>query len=309
MRILVTGGTGFIGSHLCRALVNNNEEVLCLDNLFTGSKSNISDLMGLDNFHFIYGDVLEKKTIEVDQVYHLACPASPIHYQRNPVQTTRTGVLGTLNVLEMCREVKARFLITSTSEIYGDPELHPQKEEYWGNVNPIGIRSCYDESKRCAESLAMSFNRQYGVDVKIPRLFNTYGPALHFDDGRVVSNFILQALRGDEITIYGTGNQTRSFCYVSDIVEALIKLMNCDCECMPINIGNPDEFTINQLAGLVKNLINENLNVKHLALPEDDPVRRKPDINRAKEILNWEPKICLKDGLILTIANFINRLK
>ena len=308
MKILVTGGAGFIGSHLCRKLLENKIEVVCFDNLFTGSKNNILDLMDSNNFHFVYGDVLEKKIIDVDQVYHLACPASPIHYQRNPTQTIKTGVLGTLNVLELCREVRAKFLITSTSEVYGDPKEHPQREEYWGNVNPIGYRSCYDESKRCAESLAMGFYRQYGVDVKIARLFNTYGPSLHFDDGRVVSNFILQALRGQNITVYGAGEQTRSFCYVEDTVDALVKFMNSDIVGDILNIGNPKEFTINELAGLIIEMINPELKVINMPLPEDDPTRRKPDICKIKKLLHWEPKISIQRGLELTIKDFKNRI-
>lgn len=307
MKVLVTGGAGFIGSHLCRKLIQEGKEVICMDNFFTGSKNNVLDLINNPAFELFRGDVTEKRIIEVDEVYHLACPASPIHYQRNPAQTVRTGVLGTLNMLELCRETKAKFLITSTSEVYGDPEIHPQPEEYNGNVNCIGVRSNYDEGKRCAETLCICFNKQYNVDAKISRLFNCYGPSLHFDDGRVVSNFILQALRNEPITIYGKGEQTRSFCYVSDTIKALIKLMEINYN-LPVNIGNPEEFTIMELAEMVIGLTKSNSKIIYLPLPQDDPTRRKPDITKAKTLLSWEPSVPLKDGLELTIQDFKKRL-
>ena len=302
-RILITGGAGFLGSHLCRRLVSNQCEVLCLDNFFTGNKENIDNLMPFHNFELIRRDVTESFILEVDEVYHLACPASPIHYQKNPVKTIRTCVEGTLNMLELCRQTGAKLFIASTSEVYGDPEIHPQIEEYWGSVNPIGVRSCYDEGKRCAEALAINYSNQYNVPVRIARIFNTYGPNMHPNDGRVVSNFIVQALKDNPITIYGEGEQTRSFCYVDDLISGIIKLMESDYN-LPVNLGNPNEFTIKQLAEKVVQLTDSKSILTKVELPKDDPKRRKPDISKAKSILNWEPKILLEEGLKETIKYF-----
>ena len=303
-RVLVTGGAGFLGSHLCDRLIGLGHEVICMDNFFTGSRANVTHLLDEPRFELMRGDVNQKVVIEVDEVYHLACPASPIHYQRNPVRTISTCVVGTFNMLELCREVHAKLLIASTSEVYGDPEQHPQTEEYWGNVNPIGPRACYDEGKRCAESLAISYSRQYSVPVRIPRIFNTYGPRMHVNDGRVVSNFALQALRGEPITIYGEGEQTRSFCYVSDLIDGLVRLMDSSYDALPVNLGNPHERTIRELAERVIELTGARSKLTFEPLPTDDPTRRRPDISRARELLDWEPKVALDDGLATTIAYF-----
>jgi len=306
-RILVTGGAGFVGSHLCERLVGLGHEVLCMDNFFTGSRQNVEHLLDSHRFELIRHDVCEPVVFEVDQVYHLACPASPIHYQRNPVRTIRTCVQGTLNMLDLCRDVRARILIASTSEVYGDPAVHPQVESYWGHVNPTGPRSCYDEGKRCAEALTVSYARQYGVSVRIPRIFNTYGPRMLENDGRVVSNFICQALRGRPITIFGDGKQTRSFCFVEDLVDAFIRLMESSEE-QPVNLGNPGEFTMLELAEKVRALTGSRSEIEHKPLPVDDPVRRRPDITRAMEILKWRPRIALDEGLERTVADFRQRL-
>lgn len=307
MRILVTGGAGFIGSHLIDRLMTQGHEVLCLDNFYTGHKRNI--LKWLDNpyFELIRHDITEPIRLEADQIYHLACPASPVHYQFNPVKTIKTNVIGTLNMLGLAKRVKARFFLASTSEVYGDPDVHPQPEEYRGNVNCIGIRSCYDEGKRVAETLAFDYHRQNGVDIRVVRIFNTYGPRMLEHDGRVVSNFIVQALQGEPLTVYGDGSQTRSFCYVSDLVEGFIRLMNSDY-IGPVNIGNPGEYTILELAKTIQNMINPDAEIIYKPLPQDDPRQRQPDITKAKTILDWEPTIPLKDGLKLTIEDFSNRL-
>ena len=311
MRILVTGGAGFIGSHLCERLLNQGHEVICLDNFFTGTRKNILQLLDNHNFELIRHDVTEPILLEVDQIYNLACPASPIHYQYNPVKTVKTSVMGTINMLGMAKRVRARILQASTSEVYGDPLVHPQTEDYFGNVNPIGLRSCYDEGKRVAETLMMDYRRQNGVDTRIVRIFNTYGPRMMEHDGRVVSNFVVQALRGEELTIYGTGEQTRSFCYVDDLVEGIIRLMNTEAEKIhrPVNIGNPGEFTMNELADEVAKATGKEIRIKYLPLPQDDPKQRKPDITRAKELLNWSPTIPLAEGLKKTVAYFAERVK
>ncbi|BAY62477.1 NAD-dependent epimerase/dehydratase [Calothrix brevissima NIES-22] len=308
MRILVTGGAGFIGSHLIDRLISDGHEIICLDNFYTGNKQNI--LKWLDNpyFELIRHDITEPIRLEVDQIYHLACPASPVHYQYNPVKTVKTNVMGTLNMLGLAKRVKARFFLASTSEVYGDPEVHPQTEEYRGNVNPIGLRSCYDEGKRIAETLAFDYYRQNKVDIRVVRIFNTYGPRMLENDGRVVSNFIVQALRGKPLTVYGDGSQTRSFCYVSDLVEGFIRLMNSDYV-GPVNLGNPDEYTILELAQAVQNQINPDAEIQFEPLPSDDPRRRRPDITKAKTLLNWEPTVPLQQGLKLTIEDFRNRIK
>lgn len=303
-KILVAGGAGFIGSHLCKKLIEDNNEVICLDNLFTGSLANIKILQNNKNFKFIQHDVEEPIDLQVDKIFNLACPASPPHYQYNPVKTIRTSVVGMANLLELAKKCNATILQASTSEIYGNPLEHPQKETYWGNVNPIGIRSCYDEGKRCAETLMSDYHRQYGIDTKIVRIFNTYGPNMHPNDGRVVSNFIIQALKNEDITIYGDGNQTRSFCYVDDLVNALIKMMNTPDFCGPVNIGNPSERTILQLAELIIQLTKSSSKIIHKPLPSDDPTRRKPDITLAKSKLDWEPTIDIEEGLIKTINYF-----
>ncbi|MGB3136340.1 MAG: UDP-glucuronic acid decarboxylase family protein [Nodosilinea sp.] len=306
MRILVTGGAGFIGSHLIDRLMTAGNEVICLDNFYTGNRQNL--LHWLDNpyFEVIRHDVTEPMRLEVDQIYHLACPASPVHYQYNPVKTIKTNVMGTLNMLGLAKRVKARFLLASTSEVYGDPEVHPQTEEYRGNVNTIGIRSCYDEGKRVAETLAFDYHRQNNVDIRVARIFNTYGPRMLENDGRVVSNFVVQALQGNPLTVYGTGSQTRSFCYVSDLVEGLMRLMNGDY-IGPVNLGNPDEYTILQLAQAVQSMINPDAELIYKPLPQDDPQRRKPDITRAKTFLDWSPTVPLQEGLKLTIDDFRDR--
>ncbi|MFH1591932.1 MAG: UDP-glucuronic acid decarboxylase family protein [Candidatus Woesearchaeota archaeon] len=303
MRILVTGGAGFIGSHLCGALLNKGHKVICLDNLYTGSKDNIKHLMDNPDFEFLEKDVTEPIDIEVDQIYNLACPASPVHYQKNPIKTFETSVLGIRNMLELCRKNGCVLLQASTSEIYGDPLEHPQTEKYWGNVNSIGIRACYDEGKRAAETLIMDYKRMYGLNVKIARIFNTYGPKMEIGDGRVVSNFVVQALQGKDITVFGDGNQTRSFCYISDMVEGLIKMMESN-ETGPTNLGNPNEFTITDFANKVVNLIGSGSKIIFEKLPEDDPKKRNPNITLAKEKLGWGPVVQLDEGLSKTINYF-----
>ena len=307
MRILVTGGAGFIGSHLCERLLAGGHDVLCLDNFFTGRRVNILGLLDNHHFELIRHDVIEPILLEVDQIYNLACPASPIHYQYNPVKTVKTSVMGMINMLGLAKRVRARILQASTSEVYGDPLVHPQPETYWGNVNPIGLRSCYDEGKRIAETLMMDYHRQNRVDTRIARIFNTYGPRMLENDGRVVSNFIVQALRGEPLTLYGAGDQTRSFCYVDDLVEALIRLMNVADVHDPVNLGNPGEFTIKELAGEVVKICESNSGLEYLPLPEDDPKQRKPDISRAQTLLGWNPTIPLHEGLQKTVAYFRER--
>jgi len=308
MRILVTGGAGFLGSHLIDRLMAEGHEVICLDNFYTGNKQNIYKWMNNPYFELIRHDITEPIRLEVDQIYHLACPASPVHYQYNPVKTVKTNVIGTLNMLGLAKRVKARFFLASTSEVYGDPEIHPQTEEYRGSVNPIGLRSCYDEGKRIAETLAFDYYRQNKVDIRVVRIFNTYGPRMLENDGRVVSNFIVQALRGNPLTIYGDGSQTRSFCYVSDLIEGFLRLMKSDYV-GPVNIGNPGEYTILELAQAVQNLINPDSEIKFEPLPSDDPRRRRPDITKAKTLLNWEPTVPLQEGLKLTVEDFRDRIK
>ncbi len=307
MRILVTGGAGFIGSHLIDRLMAEGNEVICLDNFYTGHKRNILHWFDNPYFELIRHDIIKPILLEVDQIYHLACPASPVHYQFNPIKTVKTNVVGTLNMLGLAKRVKARFLLASTSEVYGDPDVHPQTEEYRGNVNCIGIRSCYDEGKRVAETLAFDYHRQNNVDIRVIRIFNTYGSRMLENDGRVVSNFIVQALRGIPLTVYGDGSQTRSFCYVSDLVEGMMRLMNGDY-IGPVNIGNPGEYTILQLAKTIQEMVNPDAELVFKPLPEDDPKQRQPDITRAKTWLGWEPKISLEEGLRLTIEDFSNRL-
>ena len=305
MKVLVTGGAGFLGSHLCEKLIESGHEVLCVDNLFTGSKENIKHLLTHPNFEFMRHDVTFPLYVEVDQIYNLACPASPKHYQSDPAQTTKTSVIGAINMLGLAKRTGARILQASTSEVYGDPEVHPQPEEYWGKVNPIGIRSCYDEGKRCAETLFFDYHRQYGVEIKVMRIFNTYGPRMDRNDGRVVSNFIVQALQGSDITIYGDGSQTRSFCYVDDLIAGMISLMNSPKDVIgPINIGNPNEFSISELVSEVISLTNSKSKVIELPLPEDDPRQRQPDITKAKSILGWAPSVQLEEGLKKTIEYF-----
>ncbi|MBD1218826.1 SDR family oxidoreductase [Aphanizomenon flos-aquae NRERC-008] len=308
MRILVTGGAGFIGSHLIDRLMNDGHEVICLDNFYTGKKHNLLPWLDNPNFEIIRHDITEPIRLEVDQIYHLACPASPVHYQYNPIKTVKTNVIGTLNMLGLAKRVKARFLLASTSEVYGDPEVHPQTEDYRGSVNPIGIRSCYDEGKRMAETLAFDYYRENKVEIRVARIFNTYGPRMLENDGRVVSNFVAQALRGIPLTVYGEGQQTRSFCYVSDLVNGLMRLMNGE-HTGPINLGNPDEYTILELAQAVQNLINPNAEIKFEPLPADDPRRRRPDITKAQTLLNWQPTIPLQDGLKLMIEDFRQRFQ
>lgn len=303
-RILVTGGAGFLGSHLCERLLNEGNEVLCLDNFFTGGKRNILHLMDNHRFELVRHDITQPILLEVDQIYHFACPASPIHYQYNPVKTIKTNVMGTIHMLGLAKRVKARILQASTSEVYGDPQVHPQIETYWGHVNPIGIRSCYDEGKRVAETLMMDYHRQNRVDIKIVRIFNTYGPRMAPNDGRVVSNFILQALRNEDISIYGEGNQTRSFCYVEDLLEATIRMMNLENFIGPVNVGNPGEFTILELAQKIIELTGSKSKIVYQELPQDDPVQRRPDITLANKKLQWQPKVALKEGLVKTIAYF-----
>jgi UDP-glucuronate decarboxylase len=304
-RVLVTGGAGFIGSHLCQRLLERGDEVLCVDNFYTGTRRNIRSLLSNPRFELLRHDVCFPLYVEVDQVFNLACPASPIHYQFDPVQTTKTSVHGAINMLGLAKRVKGKILQASTSEIYGDPEVHPQTEEYWGRVNPIGARSCYDEGKRCAETLFFDYYRQHKMRVKVARIFNTYGPRMHPHDGRVVSNFVMQALRNQDITIYGDGSQTRSFCYVDDLVDGLIRLMDtADNVTGPINLGNPEEFTIRQLAETVISLTNTKSKIVHQALPEDDPKQRRPDISKAQELLGWRPRIPLREGLVNVIEYF-----
>jgi len=304
MRILVTGGAGFIGSHLCERLIAEGQEVICLDNFFTGRRENIFHLLDHRSFELLRHDVIEPVLLEVDQIYNLACPASPIHYQYNPVKTVKTSVMGMINMLGLAKRVRARILQASTSEVYGDPLVHPQQEQYWGNVNPIGLRSCYDEGKRIAETLMMDYHRQNRVDTRIARIFNTYGPRMLENDGRVVSNFIVQALRGEPLTLYGAGDQTRSFCYADDLVEGLIRLMNSTDLHDPVNLGNPGEFTIKELAEEVVRICDSKSGVTYLPLPQDDPRQRKPDITRAQTLLGWTPKIALREGLGKTVAYF-----
>ena len=303
MIILVTGGTGFIGSHLCRKLIEQGNHVICVDNNFTGNIDNIKELRNNPNFEFIRHDVTQKLLLEVDQIYHLACPASPKDYQYNSIKTIKTNILGTLNMLGLAKRLKSPILLSSTSEIYGDPKISPQTEEYWGNVNPIGIRSCYDEGKRLAETLMMEYHRNCGVDIRIARIFNTYGPNLNKNDGRVISNFIVQSLRNDDITVYGDGSQTRSFCYVEDTVNGLIKLMNSGYN-MPVNIGNPNEMTIKEIAEEIVKLTNSDSKIVYMDLPKDDPTRRRPDISKAEKIFGWTPNVKLEEGLIRTIEYF-----
>ncbi|MDQ3756126.1 MAG: SDR family oxidoreductase [Acidobacteriota bacterium] len=307
MRILVTGGAGFLGSHLCERLLEQGHEVICLDNFFTGRRANVFHLLDNHRFELVRRDVIEPVLLEVDQIYNLACPASPIHYQYNPVKTVKTSVMGTINMLGLAKRVRARILQASTSEVYGDPEVHPQPESYWGHVNCVGIRSCYDEGKRIAETLMMDYHRQNKVDTRIARIFNTYGPRMLENDGRVVSNFIVQALRGEELTIYGTGEQTRAFCYVDDLIEGLIRLMTADGVHEPVNLGNPHEFTMKELAEEVAQICGVSGDIKYYPLPEDDPRQRRPDITRARQLLHWEPTIPLREGLKRTVAYFSER--
>jgi UDP-glucuronate decarboxylase len=309
MRILITGGAGFIGSHLCERLLSEGNEVLCLDNFFTGRRENIFPLLDNPRFELIRHDVTEPILLEVDQIYNLACPASPVHYQYNPVKTVKTSVMGAINMLGLAKRVRARILQASTSEVYGDPLVHPQTEDYWGNVNPIGLRSCYDEGKRLAETLMTDYHRQNNVDIRIARIFNTYGPRMLEDDGRVVSNFVVQALRGELLTLYGEGQQTRSFCYVDDLVDGLIRLMNTENLHEPVNLGNPGEFTIKELAEEVVKIVGSNSGFTHLPLPPDDPRQRKPNITRAQTLLGWNPTIPLHEGLERTVADFRGRVK
>ncbi|MFO7828835.1 MAG: UDP-glucuronic acid decarboxylase family protein [Bacteroidales bacterium] len=310
-KILVTGGAGFIGSHLCERLLNDGNEVICLDNYFTGAKQNVINLLKNPYFELVRHDITMPYFIEVDEIYHLACPASPIHYQYNPIKTIKTSVMGSIHMLGLAKRIKAKVLQASTSEVYGDPEIHPQTEDYWGNCNPIGPRSCYDEGKRCAESLFINYHQQNNVRIKIARIFNTYGPRMSMNDGRVVSNFILQALKNEDITIFGEGKQTRSFQYVDDLIEALIRFMNTDDKVIgPVNIGNPEEYTMLELAQQIIELTGSKSKIAYFPLPEDDPIQRQPDIKLAKQLLNnWEPKTKLTDGLINTIEYFKKALK
>lgn len=309
-RILVTGGAGFIGSHLCERLLDENHQVICMDSFFTGSKQNIYHLMDNKNFEIIRHDIIKEMLVEVDEIYNLACPASPVHYQYNAIKTIKTNVLGTINMLGLAKRVKARILQASTSEVYGDPKEHPQKETYWGNVNPIGIRSCYDEGKRVAETLMMDYHRQNNVDIKIVRIFNTYGPRMAENDGRVVSNFIVQALKNQDITVYGEGTQTRSFCYATDLVDGFVRMMNSEKEFIgPVNLGNPVETHVIEFAKKIIDLTGSKSKIIHLPLPQDDPTKRRPDITLAKTKLNWEPKVNLEDGLTRTIEYFEQKLK
>jgi UDP-glucuronate decarboxylase len=308
MRILVTGGAGFLGSHLCERLLKEGHEVLCLDNFFTGRKKNIQDLMKNPAFELVRHDVVQPILLEVDKIYNLACPASPVHYQYNPVKTIKTNVIGTLHMLGLAKRVKARMLLASTSEVYGDPAEHPQKETYWGNVNPIGIRSCYDEGKRVAETFTMDYHRQNKVDVKIVRIFNTYGPRMLADDGRVVSNFIVQALRGENITVYGDGSQTRSFCYVEDLIDGMVRMMESENFIGPVNIGNPEEYTILDFARKIIAMTGSKSKITQKPLPSDDPTQRKPDITLANQKLGWQPKVSVDEGLKRTIEYFRKEL-
>jgi UDP-glucuronate decarboxylase len=303
-RILVTGGAGFLGSHLCDRLVEQGHDVVCLDNFFTGRKTNVAHLLGKTNFELVRHDVIDPFKYEVDEIYNLACPASPPHYQYNPIKTTKTSVMGAINCLGLAKRVRARVFQASTSEVYGDPAIHPQPESYWGNVNPIGIRSCYDEGKRCAETLFFDYHRENGVDIRVVRIFNTYGPRMHPNDGRVVSNFIVQALKGEDITIYGDGSQTRSFCFVDDLIEGFLRLMKQDEVVGPMNIGNPSEFTMLELAELTLKVIGSSSKIIHMPLPADDPKQRRPDISLARKHLDWEPTVSLEEGLTRTADYF-----
>lgn len=310
MRVLVTGGAGFLGSHLCERLLKDGHEVICLDNYFSGKRANVLHLRDNRNFELLRHDIVEPILLEVDQIYNLACPASPVHYQYNPVKTIKTSVMGTINMLGLAKRVRARILLTSTSEVYGDPEVHPQKEDYWGHVNPIGERSCYDEGKRVAECLMMNYHRQNNVDIKIVRIFNTYGPRMAINDGRVVSNFCVAALRGEPLELYGDGSQTRSFAYVDDMIEALVRMMNTPAGFTgPVNIGNPDEFTVEELAKLTLELTGSSSKIVRKPARADDPTRRRPDISIARETLGWSPKIALRDGLARSIDYFRSELK
>ncbi len=309
MRILVTGGAGFLGSHLCERLLNDGHEVICLDNYFTGRKANIEHLRDYSGFEIVHHDVTDPYMFEVDQIYNLACPASPPHYQHDPIKTIKTSVMGAINCLDLAKRVGARVFQASTSEVYGDPKVHPQPESYWGHVNPIGIRSCYDEGKRCAETLFFDYHRQNEVDIRVIRIFNTYGPRMLPDDGRVVSNLIVQALKGDEMTIYGDGMQTRSFCYVDDLIEGFVRFMNQDNEFGPVNLGNPGEFTMIELAQKVMATVGSDSKISHLPLPGDDPKQRQPDISLAKKVMDWEPQVRLEDGLVKTVEYFRELLK
>jgi len=304
MRILVTGGAGFLGSHLCDRLIGQGHEVICLDNFFTGRKSNIRHLLGNPAFELVRHDIIDPFKFEVDRIYNLACPASPPHYQYNPIKTMKTSVVGAINCLGLAKRVKARVFQASTSEVYGDPAVHPQQESYWGNVNPIGLRSCYDEGKRCAETLFFDYHRENGVDIRVIRIFNTYGPRMLPDDGRVVSNFIVQALQGNDLTVYGDGSQTRSFCYVDDLVEGFLRFMEQETCVGPMNLGNPGEFTMLQLAEMVLRKVGGRSRISHKPLPSDDPKQRRPDITLARETLGWEPKVPLEEGLEKTISYF-----
>ena len=308
-RILVTGGAGFIGSHLCKKLLKDDNDVICLDNFFTGSKDNVRDLLNNDHFELVRHDITQEYIAEVDQIYNLACPASPVHYQYDAIKTIKTSVLGIVNMLELAKQCDATILQASTSEVYGDPKIHPQTESYWGNVNPIGIRSCYDEGKRCAETLMMDYKRQENTDIRIVRIFNTYGPNMALNDGRVVSNFIIQALKNENITIYGDGSQTRSFCYISDLTDGLIKMMNNKHNFEgPVNLGNPNERTVLELAELIIKLTNSNSKIVYKPLPSDDPIKRKPDITIAKQKLDWSPQVDIEIGLTKTINYFMKKL-
>jgi UDP-glucuronate decarboxylase len=316
MRILVTGGAGFIGSHLCERLLGEGHEVICLDNFFTGRRENVHRLMDSKRFELVRHDIIEPVLLEVDQIYNLACPASPVHYQYNPVKTVKTNVMGTINMLGLAKRVRARILQASTSEVYGDPEVHPQPESYWGHVNPVGVRSCYDEGKRLAETLMMDYHRQNRVDTRIIRIFNTYGPRMLENDGRVVSNFVVQALRGEELTIYGDGSQTRSFCYVDDLVEGMMRLMNVEEGSHPaydvhdpVNVGNPGEFTMRELAEEVGRAAGVGVRTRYCPLPQDDPRQRRPDITRAQQLLGWSPAVPLRDGLKRTVEYFAERIR
>jgi UDP-glucuronate decarboxylase len=310
-RILVTGGAGFLGSHLCDRLLDAGHDVLCLDNFFTGSKANVRHLRDHSRFEVMRHDIVQPVLLEVDWIFNFACPASPIHYQKNPIKTLKTSVSGAINMLGLAKRVGARILQASTSEVYGDPEVHPQPECYWGRVNPCGIRSCYDEGKRCAEALFMDYHRRHRVDIRIVRIFNTYGPRMQFDDGRVVSNFIAQTLRGQPLTIYGDGNQTRSFCYVDDLIDGIVRLMSyegADCH-QPHNIGNPEEFTIRQLADVIQDVLHKPIQLVHEPLPGDDPRQRRPDIARARTNLGWQPQVRLREGIARTAVDFEARLR
>jgi len=308
-RILVTGGAGFIGSHLCDYLLNLGNDVLCVDNLFSGSRDNIRHLLGHPYFEFVRHDIIQPFFAEVDQIYHLACPASPLHYQYNPIKTIKTNVMGTINMLGLAKRVKARTLLASTSEVYGNPSIHPQEETYWGNVNPIGIRSCYDEGKRVAETLMMDYHRQNGVDIKIVRVFNTYGPRMALNDGRVISNFIIESLRGEDLTIFGNGTQTRSFCYISDLIEGMARMLEADDFIGPVNLGNPEETTILEIANKIISMTKSRSRIIFKPLPSDDPERRCPDISLARKMLEWQPKVSLEDGLEKTIRYFKEKIK